>query len=415
MTKLGKYSFGIGDRFGRQGEAQLRAIAKAAEDGIEITPVWNKSHREHTAVKTHPADVRTEADTAVKSRGWKGPYLVDADHINMDNAEQFIDSSDFFTLDVADFIGRPAGGGEIEAFVKKHADLAGALEIDGIGKPLEVGAERIASIAGKYLLAVRQAGRIYRLIRTKKGPGPFFVEVSMDETDQPQTPVEMLFILAAIADEQIPADTVAPKFSGRFNKGVDYVGDVSLFAAEFEQDLAVIAFSVKKFGLPAGLKLSVHSGSDKFAIYPAINAAMKKFGAGAHIKTAGTTWLEEVTGLAMAGGDGLETAKSIYTEAIGRFDELTAPYATVIDIDRSKLPSAVEIERYDGERFAAAVRHDRSCESYNPHLRQLLHVAYKVAAEMGQTYTSALERHAGIIGVNVTQNLYERHIKPIFG
>ena len=94
----------------------------------------------------------------------------------------------------------------------------------------------------------------------------------MDETDRAQSPVELLIILAAIADEGIPVQTIAPKFSGRFNKGVDYVGDVAQFEREFALDIAAIAYAVKQFGLPANLKLSVHSGSDKFSIYPAIHA-----------------------------------------------------------------------------------------------------------------------------------------------
>src|SRR5262249_15231440 len=140
-------------------------------------------------------------------------------------------------------------------------------------------------------------------------------EVSMDETDAPQTPPELLIILAAFADEGIPAQTIAPKFTGRFNKGVDYVGNVAQFEKEFSEDLAVIALAVKNYGLPANLKLSVHSGSDKFSIYPAIRRGIGKFNAGLHIKTAGTTWLEEIIGLAEAGGSGLTLAKEIYAEA----------------------------------------------------------------------------------------------------
>ena len=90
----------------------------------------------------------------------------------------------------------------------------------------------------------------------------------MDETDSPQTPAELLVILAAMADERMPIQTIAPKFTGRFNKGVDYVGDVEQFEKEFEEDLAVIAFAVKRYGLPANLKLSVHSGSGQvFDLY----------------------------------------------------------------------------------------------------------------------------------------------------
>ena len=410
---LGRYSFGIGDRFGHQGRAQLAAFIKAAGQGLDITPVWNKSNREHGIIGTKPADVRREADEAAAACGWKGPYFVDADHISLSNVDAFLDASDFFTLDVADFIGRPAGSADVESFVKKHKVLLGSHHIDGIDEPVEIDRARLKTIASEYLVAVRQAGRIYRHVEAPKGAGNFITEVSMDETDVPQTPVEMLVILAAIAAEGIPAQTIAPKFSGRFNKGVDYVGDVEQFAREFEQDLAVIRFAVREFGLPETLKLSVHSGSDKFSIYRPIRDAIRKFDAGLHLKTAGTTWLEELIGLALAGSDGLAIAKDIYAEALARIDELCGPYATVIDIDRSKLPGPDEVARWDGERFAAALRHDQSCPQYDPNFRQLLHVAYKIAAELGPRFTEALEEHETTIAQQVTANIYERHIRPL--
>ena len=411
---LEKYSFGIGDRFCHQGKAQLSALIKAKEQGLSITPVWNKSHREHTIIGTTPADTRQEALDAVKVLQWDGPYFVDADHIGPGNVDRFIESSDFFTLDVADFIAQPAAKADVDAFVKKYSRYIGSLDVEGIERNLDISEERIRAIAGKFLLAVRQAGGIYRHIAQAKGAGRFITEVSMDETDQPQTPVEMLFILAAIADEGIPAQTIAPKFTGRFNKGVDYVGDVTGFAKEFEEDLAVVAFAVKEFGLPGNLKLSIHSGSDKFSIYAPIAEALKKFDAGLHVKTAGTTWLEELIGLAMAGGDGLSIAKEIYAKALHRFGELCGPYATVIDIDTAELPIAEEVDKWDSQSFASALRHDQSCEQYNPNFRQLLHVGYKVAAEMGTRFTNALQRHEAIIAQNVSENIYERHIKPVF-
>jgi hypothetical protein len=106
--KLGKYSFGIGDRFAHQGKAQLRAIIKANETGLDINPVWNKSNREHIYVHTHPSSVRHEADAAIAALGFKGKYFVDADHINLKTVEPFVETADFFTLDVAAFIGSPA-------------------------------------------------------------------------------------------------------------------------------------------------------------------------------------------------------------------------------------------------------------------------------------------------------------------
>ncbi len=412
---LEKYSFGIGDRFGHQGKAQLQAMVDAEKQGINITPVWNKSHREHTTIGTVPGDVRTEADQAAGALRWNGAYHVDADHISLKNVDLFIDSSDFFTLDVADFIGQPADEKEVASFVNKYKKYVGSLKINRINETLDITEEQIKVIGEKFLLAIGEAGKIYRHIESAKGSERFITEVSMDETDQPQTPIEMFFILAAIADQNIPAQTIAPKFTGRFNKGVDYVGDVSRFAKEFGQDLAVIAFAVDEFGLPENLKLSMHSGSDKFSIYEPISMALREFDAGLHIKTAGTTWLEELIGLALAGGDALTIAKEIYTRAIERFNELCSPYATVIDIDIDKLPTPQAVNKWSGDEFTDALRHDRSCEKYNPDFRQLLHVAYKIAAEMGSDYTDALKENERIIARSVTENIYYRHIKPIFG
>ena len=412
--KLEKYSFGIGDRFGRQGKAQLAAIIKAKQNGLNITPVWNKSNREHTIIGTTPQDTRLEADEAVSAASWKDSYFVDADHIGLGNVDTFIESSDFFTLDVADFIGHPADERDIQAFIEKHKKFIGSVTVPGIHETLDISEQQVRDIAGKCLLAIKEAGKIYRHIESAKGSGNFITEVSMDETDQPQTPVEMLFILAAISDEGIPARTIAPKFTGRFNKGVDYVGDVEKFAKEFEADVAVVAFAIKEFDLPGELKLSVHSGSDKFSIYGPIAETLKQFDAGLHLKTAGTTWLEELIGLAVAGGDGLALAKEVYAKAVSRIDELCAPYATVIDIDRAKLPAPETVDQWDEEAFASALRHIQSCERYNLNFRQLLHVAYKIPAEMGQRYFDALNKYVDIIAQNVTENIYDRHIKPLF-
>ena len=340
--KIGKYSFGTGDRFAHQGEAQLKALIEASKQfGMEIVPVWNKSNREHSFIHSTPADVRREADAAVKALGYTGSYFVDADHINLTNVDKFIDASDFFTLDVADYIGKKATDADIDAFVAANLIYTGQLKIPGIDAPFGVSKDTLTRIAEKFLFAAQEAGKIYRHIESIKGAGNFVAEVSMDEVNDAQSPIELFFILSAIAREKIPAETIAPKFTGRFNKGVDYVGDVRQFAKEFEEDLLVIDFAVKTFGLPENLKLSIHSGSDKFSIYPVIGELIRKYDKGIHIKTAGTTWLEEIIGLAMSEDEeAIDLAKAIYSSALGRFDELSAPYATVIDIDKTKLPSA---------------------------------------------------------------------------
>jgi len=358
--------------------------------------------------------VRKEADEAVEALGWDKAYFVDADHIGLHNVDEFVEPCDFFTLDVSEFIGRRANTSEVDAFVRRHRGLIGSFKMPGIEESLFITEAQMRTVAGKYLAAVEEAGIIYRHIEAVRSADNFIIEVSLDEAQQPQTPVELLFVLAALADEGVPVQTVAPKFAGRFNKGIDYVGDVEKFAKEFEADLAVVVFAVKEFGLPANLKLSVHSGSDKFSIYGVINKALRKFDAGLHIKTAGTTWLEELAGLAAAGGDGLAIAKEIYAQAFTRIDELTKPYVTVVDIDRSKLPRPEDVGRWDSEVFVVALRHDQSCELYNPHFRQLLHIAYKIAAEMGTRFSDALVKYRGTIAPNVTENIYRWHIEPVF-
>ncbi len=411
---LGKFSLGIGDRFAHEAEAQLHACELAAQRGVEVTPVWNKSNREHTIIGSEPAGTRAAAAAAVRARGWKGAYHVDADHIRLETVDRFMPHADFFTLDVADFIGQRAEPEAVKAFAVRHPELAGGIEIPGISQPFQATRADIERLAAKYLVAVQAAGGLYRHIAKAKGEGAFIIEVSMDETDSPQTPPELLVILAAIADEGIPAQTVAPKFTGRFNKGVDYVGDVAQFEREFNDDLGVIACAVARYGLPASLKLSVHSGSDKFSIYPAMQRALKRRGAGVHLKTAGTTWLEECIGLAEAGGDGLALAKEIYAEALAHVDELCAPYATVIDIDRTKLPSVATVMGWTPAQFVGALAHNPRHPEFNPHLRQLLHVGFKVAAKMGGRYLDQLVRCRATIARHVTANLFERHIQPLF-
>src|SRR5262249_32458385 len=254
--------------------------------------------------------------------------------------DRFIAASDFFTIDVADSIGQPADPAAVQMFAEKHAWVHGQVEIGG--KPIRMPRAEVERVAAKYLKAVQDAGAIYRKIAAAKGEGNFITEVSMDETDSQQSPSELLLILAALADEKVPVQTIAPKFTGRFNKGVEYVGDLAQFEKEFRQDLVVIAVAVGKFGLPKNLKLSVHSGSDKFSIYGPMRKALRAaelagFPCGLHLKTAGTTWLEEVIGLAESGGEGLELAKDIYAKALRKRDELCAPYAAVIDIDPLQL------------------------------------------------------------------------------
>jgi hypothetical protein len=412
--RIETYSLGIGDRFGREGPAQLRAVQLAERAGVVVVPVWNKSFREHSLIGTRPDDVRAEADAAVRRGGWTHPYHVDADHVGLQTVDGFLAASDFYTLDVADFIGQPADGAAIAAFVRDMAPFRGALRIPGLDAAFPVDDGVLERIGRTYLRAVAEAGKTYRRVAAAKGEGAFIAEVSTDEATEPQLPFELFFILGALAREKIPVQTIAPKFSGKFLKGIDYVGDTAAFARELDADLAVVAHAVSVFGLPPSLKLSVHTGSDKLSLYPIIHRALKKHGAGLHLKTAGTTWLEEVIGVALSGARGLAVAKQVYARALPRFDELVKPYATVVEIERARLPPPAVAGAWSAEELVARLRHDPANPAYDVNLRQFVHVAFRVAAEMGEEWTGALDAAAEVAGRCVTDNLFDRHVRPLF-
>jgi hypothetical protein len=412
--QIEKYSFGIGDRFGQEGEAQLEAIIEINDLGYPVVPVWNKSYREHKIVKTDHSKVREEADGAVKKLGWNKSYYVDADHIGLSIVDEFIEYSNFFTIDVAHFIGQKPAAEEKAAFVERYSSYLGPLKIPGIESEYSINREFLAQVADNYLVAITEVKKIYDHIVAKKGAGGFIPEVSMDECELAQQPQELFFILAELKFRKVELQTIAPKFTGLFAKGVDYIGDIHVFRKEFEDDIAVIQFAIRELGLPAGLKLSVHSGSDKFAIYPAIREAIRKFGTGIHVKTAGTTWLEEIIGLASVGGKGLDIAKRVYAGAMARYDELTGPYATVLSIDRSKLPGVDETNSWNSKQFVDALTHNKNCSDYNSGFRQVVHVGYKIAVEMGDEYYNALSTYREIIAKHVKNNILERHLKLLF-
>ena len=277
---LEKYSMGVGDRFGFQGAAQLQALQRAASQGVTVIPVWNKSNREHSIIGTKPEDTRREADAAVQQTGWKQPYHVDADHIGIANVDKFIPSCDFFTLDVADFIGKLPAASDLERFARACEQFKGNLRIPLTSKEFPVTDETIRVIGTKYLYAVKEAANTYRHIKKYKTNGDFIVEVSMDETDVPQTPVELFFILFAVAQEEIPIQTIAPKFSGKFLKGIDYVGDVHAFAREFEEDLLVISHAVNVFSLPQESEIKRPLGERQVFVVSDYASGYKKISGG---------------------------------------------------------------------------------------------------------------------------------------
>jgi len=416
------YSFGIGDRFAQQGPFLLKAFKEAERQGILITPVFNKSHREHETVGSRPKSVLEEAEQAIQLLDWTYKYGIDADHIGLDTIHQYLDYANFFTIDVAKYIGKKAPDEQIKAFVSKsQKKLTSPLSIPGINEAISLGRDDITKTARQYLFAIQKAAEIHSVIAKHKKSENVYIEISMDEVEQPQTPAELLLILAMIAEEGIPIDTIAPKFCGRFNKGVDYEGDLEQFAAEFENDLCILRFITGEYGLSKHPKLSVHTGSDKFSLYPIMNKLIKKHDAGLHLKTAGTNWLAEAAGLALSGnenkrgsGEGLKLVKEIYKGAYQRFRELTGPYEHVLNIDEQQLPSPSQVVGWSGSDFSEALMNKPESEAYNPSFRQLMHTAYKIAAEKSEQFLPLLKKYEQQTGHYVFENIYNNHLKPLF-
>ncbi len=408
MKQLSRFSIGTGDRFGMEGLAQLDAFQKLKSYGIDADIVWNKSNREHSIIGSSPQDQAAAAANAVKEAGWTGGWFIDADHITIKTVDRFLPHCDFFTIDVAETIGKPA------SLDSKTEFIARALFLLKPGSaPVAVAEKDLHAVADYYLAAVQEAGKTYRHIAAHKPAGSFVVELSMDETEMPQTPAELAAILVAVGMEGIPVSTIAPRFPGKFLKGIDFIGDVTQFLETFEALTRVVQWAPGALGLPKGLKLSVHSGSDKFCIYRGIHEIVTRLGAGLHLKTAGTTWLEEIVGLAEAGGEGLVIAKEIYARAYERIDELLAPYTAVVEIDRARLPAPKDVSDWDSQHFVRALRHDPGSAFMQPDMRQLMHIAFRIAAEMGREFSDALISCRDAIARNVTHNLFERHFRPL--
>jgi hypothetical protein len=167
QNMLDRFSIGIGDRFGHQGAAQLRALQIAENGGVRIAPVWNKSFREHSLIGTKPEMARIAADNAVKSTGWKGAYFVDADHVGLKNVDLFLEACDFFTIDVADSIGQPTDDASLEEFLRRWRRMNGNLTVPGVEEMFVVNDAVLKGIARRYLKAIKEAGEIYRIIRRR--------------------------------------------------------------------------------------------------------------------------------------------------------------------------------------------------------------------------------------------------------
>ena len=217
MDQLRKFSLGIGDRFAQQGVFQLEALVEASKLGVEISPVWNRSNREHQVLETSPLAVRQEADHAVNTLDWSESYFVDADKITIDTVDKYIAHANYFSIDVSGEIDRSADDKEIYRLVELCSDSLGVVAIDGVDKH-EITPHELTAMAQKFCRAALAVKQVYDHILTERKIKDFAIEVSMDEAQVNQTPFEIYYMLLFLSKYQVPVDVIGPKFKGAFKK-----------------------------------------------------------------------------------------------------------------------------------------------------------------------------------------------------
>lgn len=331
-------SAGLGDRLGLATPGHVRAVRAV---GGNIAPIFaQQSMREMARTGRTPQEVMDDATWGVFQEGWQKGVGADADHLKSpaDIDICLTAGFTFFTVDPGEHVDNRAESADLgtlrELAENLPADIrpraSGLLEksFDIEGLSLHFHETVLLRAAVKYGKAVAHVAKMYRHLDEVAGSRPFELEVSVDETDQPTTHSEHVYIASELKRLGVQWISLAPRYVGRFEKGVDYIGSV----AAFEADLAGHAAIARHFG---PYKLSLHSGSDKFSIYP---AAMRQTHGLVHLKTAGTSYLEALRTIAAVD---ISLFGEIYAFARGRYETDKLTYHVSAELGRTPLPEAV--------------------------------------------------------------------------
>lgn len=295
-TPLGlKKSFGFGDRLGLATPGHLASLK-----GSGFAPIFaQQSIREMERTDRTPEEVMQAAATALEKAGFKEPWGADADHLKTEaDVKRTADAGFcFFTIDPSEHVENAADTMSMADLESRISDMVADGVLEGpewqdryLGAPFEIGSnltlrferENLLRAAVKYGRAIHHAEKMARSIEEITGGKPFEIEVSVDETDSPTSPLEHLFFGAELQRRKVKVVSLAPRFIGEFEKGIDYRGDLGAFENALEQHVAVARHC-------GPYKISVHSGSDKFSVYPILGRVCDDL---LHVKTAGTSYLE---------------------------------------------------------------------------------------------------------------------------
>jgi hypothetical protein len=374
-------SFGFGDRLGLATPGHIAAVR-----GTDLTPVFaQQSVRENTRTGRSPRQVLDDARRAVEAAGWDAPWGADADHLKtIDDLPPFVAAGyTLFTVDPGEHVDNAADTYPFSVLQEKTRGLGwDRLEACYLKSAREqpwgvIDPESLMRAAVKYGRAIAHSASLYHHLDTMKDNFDF--EVSVDETDAPTSALEHYFIANELTEAGVKFTSLAPRFIGSFEKGVDYIGDLAALEAEMARHAAV----TKHFGT---YKISLHSGSDKFSVYPLL---VKHWGSRLHVKTAGTSYLEALRTLAVTEPD---LFGRIWKLGLERYSEDRATYH--VSADPGKVAS--------GSSLAALLD--------DFHAREILHVTFGSALmRFGPEIYASLARHMDLYISNL-QGHFRKHL-----
>ena len=374
-------SFGFGDRLGLATPGHIAAVR-----GTKFAPVFaQQSVRENARTGRTPQQVMDDARRAVEAAKWEAPWGADADHLKtVGDIPPFIEAGyTFFTVDPGKHVDNAADTDPVDVLKNKVAGLnreeLSVLYLNQNGNQTwgRFEAESLMRAVAKYGRAIQHAVAMFKRLTEMKDAFDF--EVSVDETDSPTTPLEHYFIANELTRQGVKFTSLAPRFIGRFEKGVDYIGNLNALDAELAKHAAVTSH----FGT---YKLSLHSGSDKFSVYPLI---ARHWGERIHVKTAGTSYLEALRTFAIYEPD---LFLKIYS--LGR---------ECYETDRRSYHVSAQLEMLPSTRDLPALLNDF-------HAREVLHVTFGSAlAKFGAEIRSALGNHADAYNTGL-QLHFEKHL-----
>ncbi|MGC9347648.1 MAG: tagaturonate epimerase family protein [Anaerolineae bacterium] len=379
MTLGLQTSAGTGDRLGLATPGHVRAVREVGG----IAPIFaQQSMRENARTNRTPQEVVDDAMWGILQEGWRERWGADADHLKTtDHIDMCVAAGyTFFTIDPGDHVDNAAHTDTSETLWRKFEVLPwsqlneypDAMRSRYVGsqhiieeETLVFDEEALLRAACKYGAALAHTSRMYHHLAAAKGMETFELEVSVDETETPTSPLEHIFIAMELSRLGVEWVSLAPRYVGRFEKGVDYIGDLDVFETEFAKHAAI----ARSLG---GYKLSIHSGSDKFSIYP----LMAKHSQGlAHLKTAGTSYLEALRAVA---GVAPELFRQILALAIERYDEDRATYHVSADRDKVPPPESLDdaelagvLDTFDG-REVLHVTFGSALDAYGEELKEVL-------------------------------------------